>query len=108
LPTALSQALGDIYVQPNDASVTFIVLYCSRNQENNRGADAANTAVTVTRRIYEEAITMNENNIETKELNEQDTEKVTGGTIDWRHFPKEVKDAIEKEQQKDGGATGSW
>ena len=44
----------------------------------------------------------------TKELNEQDTEKVTGGTIDWRHFPKEVRDAIEKEQQKDGGATVSW
>jgi hypothetical protein len=51
---------------------------------------------------------MNEMNVETKELNEQDTEKVTGGTIDWRHFPKEVRDAIEKEQQKDGGATGSW
>ena len=46
---------------------------------------------------------------ETKELNEKDTEKVTGGTIDWRHFPKEVRDAIENEQQhKDGGATGSW
>ena len=45
---------------------------------------------------------------ETKELNEKDTEKVTGGTIDWRHFPKEVRDAIEKEQQKDGGATGDW
>ena len=45
---------------------------------------------------------------ETKELNEQDTENVTGGTIDWRHFPKEVRDAIETEQQKDGGATVSW
>ena len=55
------------------------MLYCSRNQENNRGADAAHTAVTVTRRIYEEAITMNENIIEAKELAETETEKVTGG-----------------------------
>ena len=84
------------------------MLYYSRNQENNRGADAAYTAIT--RLINEEAITMNEKmpKDETKELNEKDTEKVTGGTIDWRHFPKEVRDAIEKEQQKDGGATGSW
>ena len=51
---------------------------------------------------------MNKNIKETKELNEQETEKVNGGTIDWSHFPKEVRDAIEKEQQKDGGATGSW
>ena len=86
------------------------MLYCSRKQENNCGADAANNAVTVMRRIYEEASTMNDKILkdETKELNEKDTEKVTGGTIDWRHFPKEVRDAIEKEQQKDGGATGDW
>ena len=86
--------------------MTSLVLYYSRNQENNRGADAAYTAIT--RLINEEALTRNEMNVETKELNEKDTEKVTGGTIDWRHFPKEVRDAIEKEQQKDGGATGSW
>jgi hypothetical protein len=72
--------------------------------------NAAYTSTSTTRLINEEAITMNEKILkdETKELNEQDTEKVTGGTIDWRHFPKEVRDAIEKEQQKDGGATGSW
>ena len=52
-----------------------------------------------------EALKMKE---EMKVLDVKEMEKVTGGTIDWRHFPKEVKDAIEKEQQKDGGATGSW
>jgi len=45
---------------------------------------------------------------EMKVLDAEEIEQVTGGTIDWRHFPKEVRDAIEKEQQKDGGATGSW
>ena len=45
---------------------------------------------------------------EMKALDVKEMKMVTGGTIDWRHFPKEVKDAIEKEQQKDGGATGDW
>ena len=45
---------------------------------------------------------------EMKVLDAEEIEQVTGGTIDWRHFPKEVRDAIEKEQQKDGGATSSW
>ena len=46
---------------------------------------------------------------EMKVLDTAEMEQVTGGTIDWRHFPKEVRDAIENEQQhKDGGATGSW
>lgn len=55
--------------------MTFIVLYFPRNQENNRGAEAANTAVTVTRQVTKEAITMNEMNVETKELNEREMEK---------------------------------
>ena len=46
---------------------------------------------------------------EKKVLDTEEMETVTGGTIDWRHFPKEVRDAIEnKQQQKDSGATGSW
>jgi len=45
---------------------------------------------------------------EMKVLDAEEIEQVTGGTIDWRHFPKEVRDAIEKEQHRDGGATGSW
>ena len=46
---------------------------------------------------------------EKKVLDTEEMETVTGGTIDWRHFPKEVRDAIEnKQQQKDSCATGSW
>jgi len=68
--------------------VTFIVLYFSRNQENNSGAEAANTAAQPER--YErEVIKMNENINEKldQELNEQiiplteeELAEVTGGS----------------------------
>ena len=89
--------------------MTFIVLYCSRNQENNSGADVAYTAAT--RLINEEAITMNEMNVETKELNEREMEKVIGGVFrpfgPVRIIPPERPD---QDENKDGsgGATGGW
>ena len=91
--------------------MTPLLLYFPRNQENNRGAEAANTAVTVTRQVTKEAITMNEMNVETKELNEREMEKVIGGVFrpfgPVRIVPPERPD---QDENKDGsgGATGGW
>ena len=47
---------------------------------------------------------------ETKELNEQDTEKVTGGFVRPFHPVRVIppEERPEHDEKKDGGATGEW
>ena len=43
-----------------------------------------------------------------KLLDAEEMEMVSGGIFSWSDFPKEVREAYEREQQRDGGATGNW